>query len=248
MTDVNIDQKSRILQDAAVTWVEGRAFALDVGQQIIPLGLEGTIPTSAIETIARAMFVIERSRGTGLGDVRDIGASANGFTPIGAEYHIGMFNETGERQGTTDANPQKAVVGRLAFHVLQVPDVQFGGSGGFEGGPFIQRRERAGSEFQYRDTRFTFRAETMSARDGPLHRFGWYTLAAYRPDGPLQLVARFDSWDRDLEHESSPNDALERQFTWGGTYQLDGSVAKVAVNFVRQTFPNVGNPPPRRLC
>jgi hypothetical protein len=243
LTAVNTDQRTRMLQDAAITWVQSKSFSADVGQQIIPLSLEGTIPTSSVETIERTMFIIERSRGTGLGDVRDVGASANGFTPIGIEYHGGVFNGTGDDIGLVDGNPQKAVVGRLAYHLRLVPDIQFGGSGAFESGPFVQRRERAGSEFQYRDPRFTLRAETMSARDGPLHRFGWYTLGAFRPNNGLQLVARFDSWDRDLEHETGFTDGLERQLTWGASYQLDGSVAKLAINFVHQTFPNIISPP-----
>jgi len=243
LTAVNTDQRTRMLQDAAITWVQSKSFSADVGQQIIPLSLEGTIPTSSVETIERTMLIVERSRGTGLGDVRDVGASANGFTPVGIEYHGGVFNGTGDDIGIVDGNPQKAVVGRLAYHVRLVPDIEFGGSGAFESGHFVQRRERAGSEFQYRDLRFTLRAETMSARDGPLHRFGWYTLGAFRPNNELQLVARFDSWDRDLEHETGLTDALERQLTWGASYQLDGSVAKLAINFVHQTFPNVISPP-----
>ena len=243
VTAVSPDERSRMIQDAAITWVQSKSFSADVGQQTIPLGLEGKIPTSAVETIERTMFIVERSRGTGLGDVRDVGASANGFTPIGVEYHVGVFNGTGDDIGIVDGNSQKAVVGRLSYRVPIVPDLQFGGSGAFEGGPFVQRRERAGSEFQYRDERFTLRAETMSARDGPLHRFGWYTLGAYRPNNVLELVTRFDSWDRDLEHETGLTDGLERQLTVGASCQLDGSVAKFAVNLIRQTFPNVVSPP-----
>jgi hypothetical protein len=243
VTAVSPDERSRMLQDAAVTWVQSRAFSADVGQQIIPLGLEGKIPTSSVETIERTMFIVERSRGTGLGDVRDVGASANGYTPIGLEYHVGVFNGTGDDIGIVDGNPQKAVVGRFSYHFPIVPDLQFGGSGAYESGVFAQRRERAGSEFQYRDARLTLRAETMSARDGGLHRFGWYTLGAYRPNSVLQLVTRFDSWDRDLEHETGLTDGLERQFTVGASCQLDGSAAKFAVNLIRQTFPNVASPP-----
>lgn len=242
LTDVGIDQRTRILQDAAITWTVDKALAVDVGQQIMPLGLEGTISTSNVETVERTMFIIERSRGTGLGDVRDIGASANGLTPVGLEYHVGVFNETGESGGTTDQNPQKSVAGRVSYHVPVLPQLQFGGSGVFEGGPFAQRRERGGTEIQYRDSHVTLRAETMSARDGALHRFGWYGLGAWRPDDALQLVARFDSWDRDRLHETGPTDALERQVVLGASYQLEGTVAKLAFNVVHQTFPNVTAP------
>lgn len=243
LTDVAVDQRSRIVQDAAITWSVDKALNLDVGQQLIPLGLEGTIPTSSVETIERTMIITERSRGTGLGDVRDVGATANGLVPGGLEYHVGVFNETGESAGTTDQNPQKAVAGRVAFHVPFLPGFQVGGSGAFEGGPFAQRRERGGTEVQFRDTRVTLRAETMAGRDGDLHRLGWYGLGAWRPDADLQFVARFDSWDRDRAHETSLFDALEHQLVLGASYQLDGSVAKVAFNVVHQTFPNIAAPP-----
>lgn len=243
LTDVGVDQRTRIVQDAAITWRVDNALAVDVGQQIIPLGLEGTISTSNVETIERTMYITERSRGTGLGDVRDIGVSANGLTPVGLEYHVGVFNETGESGGTIDQNPQKAVAGRVSYHVPMLPQLQIGGSGAFEGGPFAQRRERAGTELQYRDSHITLRSEAMSARDGGLHRFGWYGLGAWRPDDGLQFVARFDSWDRDRQHETGLTDAVERQVVLGASYQLEGSVSKVAFNVVHQTFPNVGAPP-----
>ena len=240
---VSVDQKSRIVQDAALTYTVNHLLSLDVGQQLIPLSLEGTIPTPSVETIERTMFIVERSRGTGLGDVRDVGASANGLTPGGLEYHVGLFNETGESQGTTDANDQKAVVGRAAYHPSFFPGFQIGGSGAFEGGPTPQRRERGGGEMQYRTTRLTLRGEAMTARDGELRRFGWYGLGAFRPVPTIQLVARWDEWDRDRGGETALTNAFERQIVGGASYMLDGNVARLVVNLVRQTFPNISTVP-----
>jgi hypothetical protein len=235
----SIDQKSRILQDAALTYTVNPTFNVDVGQQIVPLSLEGTIPTSQVETVERANFIVERSRAVGLGDVRDIGVSANGLAANLLEYHLGVFNEPGDAQGTTDANDQKTVVGRLVLHPAIAPNLQFGGSGAYEGGSITQHRERAGGEVQYRDSLFTLRGEAMSARDGLLHRFGWYGLGALRPTSRLQLVARYDSWDRDRLNETSVTDAFERQIVLGGSYLVDGPSARFALNVVRQTFPNI---------
>src|ERR1051325_8130158 len=92
--DVAVDQRSRMLQDAALTYTFNKSLALDIGQQIVPLSLEGTIATWNVETIERTNFIVERSRAVGLGDVRDIGVSANGQT-AGLEYHVGLFNEMG---------------------------------------------------------------------------------------------------------------------------------------------------------
>ncbi|HVX39905.1 MAG TPA: porin [Gemmatimonadaceae bacterium] len=238
----SVDQKSRIVQDAALTYVFNPNVNVDIGQQLLPLSLEGTISTSQVETIERTMFIVERSRAVGLGDVRDVGVSANGFAANGGvEYHAGVFNETGESQGTTDTNDQKALMGRLVFHPSFAPGLEFGGSGGFQGGPTDTRRERLGGEFQYRTSFYTLRAEAMGARDAALRRFGWYGLGVIRPTHELQLVARYDSWDKDLSSESSLNDAYERQIVLGGSYLLEGGIARFVANVVRQDFPNVSD-------
>ncbi len=245
LTDVAVDSRSRIVQDAALTLLLPHAMRLDVGQQIIPLSLEGTVPSSQIETIERTLFIVERSRATGLGDIRDIGASLNGTAADAIEYHLGLFNETGESQNTTDPNDQKAVLGRVALHIPGMAHFQVGGSGGFQGGPPAgpQRRERAGGEIQYRDQYLTLRTELMSARDAALRRFGWYSLASARPTEQLQFVARIDSWDRDLHSETALTDAYERQIVAGTSYLFDGGVGKVAFNLVRQTFPRIHTVP-----
>jgi hypothetical protein len=241
LSDAAVDQRTRVLQDAALTVALNKFLSLDVGQQIVPLSLEGTISTAYVETVERTLFITERSRAVGLGDVRDIGASANGLLPFGLEYHVGLFNETGESQGTTDPNDQKAVIGRVTYHVPVLPGLQVGGSGGFEPGPFAQRRERAGSEIQYKSAAVTLRTESMSARDGGLHRFGWYGLGAWRVTHDLQLVGRYDSWDRDRAAETSALDAYERQITAGTSYLLDGGNAKLSLNIVHQSFPNISS-------
>ena len=172
--------------------------------------------------------------------MRDIGVTANGFALNTIEYHAGVFNETGDAAGTTDANQQKAFIGRISIHPPFVPALQFGATGGYEGGSATGRRRRGGTEVQFRVPLFTLRAESMSARDGNLQRFGWYGLGALRPTSNIQLVARYDSWDRDLSHDLSIVDAYERQIVVGGSYALD-PVTRIAINVVRQTFPNVNN-------
>ncbi len=237
-----VDQKSRIVQDAALTYVFNPRFNVDIGQQVLPLSLEGTIPTSQVETIERTMFIVDKSRAIGLGDVRDVGVSANGLAANGVvEYHGGLFNETGESQGTTDPNNQKTLMGRVVLHPSFLPGFQIGSSGGFQGGPTPVRRERLGGELQYRTSIYTFRAEAMGARDAELRRFGWYTLGTVRPTHDLQLVARYDFWDKDLSRELSINDAAERQIVAGGSYLLEGGIARLVANVVRQDFPNVNN-------
>ena len=240
LSEASVDQKSKLLQDAALTYFVNKDFNFDIGQQVIPMTLEGKIPSSQVETIERNLFTSERSRAAGLADVRDIGVSANGFVLNTIEFHAGVFNETGDAAGTTDANEQKAFIGRISIHPPQVPALQFGATGGYEGGTRTAQRRRGGTEIQFRVPLFTLRAESMSARDGNLQRFGWYGLGALRPTSNIQLVARYDSWDRDLSHDVSIVDAYERQVVVGGSYSLD-PVTRISINVVRQTFPNVDN-------
>lgn len=237
---VAVDQRSRMLQDAALTYAVNKYLALDVGQQIVPLSLEGTLNTWSIETVERANFEVERSRAVGLGDVRDIGVAANGQA-AGLEYHVGMFNEMGESQGTTDPNQEKSVLARLSYHVPFLPGFQIGGTGGLQGGPDAQKKERAATEIQYRTRRFVLRGETMAARDGLLRRFGWYGLTAYRLRPDFQAVVRYDSWDRDTGAESALSNALQRQVVGGFAYFIENGNAKLAVNVIRQTFPNISS-------
>lgn len=236
---VSVDQRTRMLQDAALTYTFNKALNFDVGQQVVPLGYEGALNTWNIETIERANLEVERSRAVGLGDVRDLGVSGNGQA-MGLEYHLGMFDEMGDAGGSAgDGNQQKALLGRVVYHVPFLSTLQFGGTGGYEGGPDAQKKQRTGTELMYRDDRFTLRGETMYGRDGLLHRFGWYGLGAYKPVKTLQLVARFDSWDRDLNGESALTNALERQIVGGFSYFIEGGNAKLAINVIRQTFPNI---------
>jgi hypothetical protein len=243
VTDVSIDQRTRILQDAALTYTVDKSLSFDVGQQIIPLSLEGTISTSNVETIERTLFIVERSRAVGLGDIRDVGVSANGQVLNAIEYHLGVFNETGEGAGTIDSNDQKSFMGRVAYKPSFIRGLSVGGSGGFEGGPTKQRRERTAGEIQFRDERITLRTEVMSARDGTLRRFGWYALTAVRPTKRLQFVGRWDDWDRDRSGEHSLTDATERQVVVGASILLDTS-AKIAFNAIHQTFPFIATPKP----
>ena len=241
VNDVAIDQRSRILQDAALTYTVNNSMSVDIGQQIVPLSLEGTISTSNVETVERTLFIVERSRAVGLGDVRDIGVSANGLALNAVEYHIGVFNETGDDAGNTDTNDQKALMGRVVYHPTFFKGLGVGGSRAFEGGPPVQHRERTAGEIQFRDDVITLRSEFMSARDGNLRRFGWYGLTAVRPTKRLQLVARWDDWDRDRSGEHALIDATERHVVIGGSLLLDTS-AKIAINAIRQTFPFVAAP------
>lgn len=240
LKDIALDQRTRILQEASINVAIVPSVRLDVGQQVIPLSLEGIIAASQIETIERAMFIAERNRGGGLGDVRDIGAAARGTLAGGnIDYQAGLFNEMGESQNTTDQNDQKAAIGRVALRMPMLQNLQFGASGGYEGGPLpTQHRERAGGEALFRTLRLTLRGEVMGGRDGTTRRLGYYGLGAIRPATSLELVARYDVWDPDLHNESGPTNAAEHEIVGGVNYYIDGGATRLAANLIRSTFPS----------
>jgi hypothetical protein len=196
------------------------------------------IPSAQIETIERTMFIAERTRGAGIADVRDLGASARGTVARYVDYHVGVFNEVGESQNTVDPNDQKATVGRLSLRVPGVDGLLVGASGAVEGGPSpAQHRERAGGDLQLKRGGLTLRTEVMGARDGLVRRLGYYALAAERPAPNVELVLRWDNWDPDLQRETSAGNLFERQVVLGGNYYLDAGGTRCSVNVIRSTFP-----------
>jgi hypothetical protein len=240
LRDAAVDERTRILQEASINVTIVPALRLDVGQQILPLSLEGITASSQIETIQRTMFIEEKVRGGGLADIRDIGAAARGSIGAGyVDYQVGLFNETGDSQNATDQNDQKAAIGRVAFRLPAFSALQLGASGAFEGGPLpAQRRERAGGEAQYRSHWLTLRSEVMGARDGNLRRLGYYALGAARPTADVELVARWDSWDPDLHNDTGPLDASEHEIVGGVSYFIEGGATRLAANLVHATFPS----------
>jgi len=239
LRDASVDQRTRILQEASISLSVLPMLRIDVGQQIIPLALEGTIAAAQIETIMRTMFIEERSRGGTFGDIRDIGASARGSIGAGAiDYGFGLFNEMGESQNSTDQNDQKAAVGRIAFHMPWIDELQFGGSGGFEGGALSARRERAGGEAQFRNSWLTLRSEVMGGRDGSVRRLGYYGLGALRPWSVIELVGRWDDWNPDLHNESGLSTVDEHELVGGINFYIEGGATRLSANIVRSTFPS----------
>ena len=240
LSDANVDQRSRILQDAAITIAFSPALHFDVGQQLIPLSYEGVALTWNVETVQRTMFIEERSRGGTLGDIRDIGATAFGSIVDGyVNYQVGVFNDMGDSQNNNDQNDQKATIGRVVFTMPGVSAIQLGASGGFEGASKIgDRRERAGGEGQFRIRWLTLRSEVMGARDGLTRRLGYYGLGAIRPASDMELVGRWDYWDPDLHNDTGPANIAEQQITVGGSYFIESGSTRLSANVVRSTFPS----------
>lgn len=228
VTDGRPVPATHVLQDAFVTFAAGPA-AVDVGQFKLPLSYEGNVvPASRLETIERAAFIVDGR----LALVRDLGVRA--VVPIaGGRLHVGAFNGVGDGQNGQDADDRKVAVGRVELPPLL--GVHLAASGAWSHGPGEERRDRAGADARLTVGPAMLRAEYMHAYDGAAEREGFYGLATYRV-GDVELVGRFDSWDRDVRSELGAADLRERDWTAGVNYLVDGTNARLQANYVLRTY------------
>lgn len=230
-----VSQSTSLLQDAHATLKLG-GFSLDAGQFKLPLSREGfTQSSSKIETVERALFISDGKYGL----VRDLGFMLSGPLVRGVSFHLGAFNGAGEMQNTPDTNDDKVVAGRVEVQT-PVRGLSLGSSGAW-GGEVSEsnvRHDRLGGDVAFVRGPVTVRAEVMRGRDAAVERLGYYGLAAYRV-GQLELVGRYDAWDRDTASETAAADALERHYVAGVNYFVVGTASKLQATYAHRTFGGV---------
>ena len=228
VTDVSVDQSSKILQDAWVGYQFTPQVRAEVGQQKVPFSYEGLHSASALDVIERALFL---SVGK-YGDIRDIGLQVKGKWDQ-VQATAAVMNGEGESQNNKDSNPQKAVGGRVVFAPTKVKGLQVGVSGLTEIAPNENRRDRVGAEIQYKNDKLTLRAEYAAALQDKLRGFGWYAHAGYYLNPKLEGVLRYDTFTPDRNTSASK----EEDWLGGLNYYLTGNT-KVQVNYIHKRFFN----------
>ncbi len=245
-TDVN--QVSRIFQDAYISIDFTPSFSLDAGQRKVPLSLEGLQPASALRTVERALMFSDGGRGGDLGDVRDIGVMAHGRLTPAIDYQVGVFNGLGENQNNLAAKDELAAAARLVVRP-GVPGLELGASGGVNGRldaderrtrPFGPR-DRLGIDAFFQRGRLTAQSELMVGRDDDERRLGTYGLVAYRITPIVEGVARVDYFDPDTSDDANPITAYEQvdYLIGANVYVLENRV-KFQANAVASTFGDGG--------
>lgn len=230
-----VNQASRVLQDAYITVAAPHGTTVQVGQFRIPLSREGVEPTIALDTVERALFLADRARNGNYGDIRDIGVSLKGTLAKRYDYHVGIFNGSGESQNDTDRDERKAVVGKF---VATVADGLRVGVSGAWGGPEEAgrpRRDRLGGDVLFTRGPLKLAAELMTGRDGALERRGYYLHAGYRFRPRLEGVVRVDGWDPDTAHEGGLTAANETDYIVGVNYSLMATL-RLQANAVHKVF------------
>ena len=208
-TSGTVNQASRVLQDAFITVAAFRGATLQMGQYRIPLSREGLEPASALDTVERALFLSDRARGGGLGDIRDLGLALRGTLNKRFDYYGGIFNGSGESQNDTDREDRKTLIGRFVAHLTD--DLRLGVSGA-QGGSL---KNRLGGDILYTHGPLKLAAELMTGKDGAIERRGFYAHAGYRFLPRLEGIVRVDQFDPDTSSDTGLASAEETDYILG---------------------------------
>lgn len=240
VTQTSVNQNGRVLQDAFLALSLPARLQLDVGQFKIPLGLEGNTQSSAaLETVERALFSSDRSRGGTYSNARDLGLLVR-MAPSGRlDVAVGVFNGVGESQNDTDRNRQKAIVGRIGGRVPFFARLEVGASGATTafGGPDSVFRRRAGTDLRLVAGPILVKGEYMMGRDGTRRGEGWFGHVGVSATPRLTLIARHDVFDPDRSRETALADARERDWIGGFTYDVPVMGVRLQMNYLRKHFP-----------
>jgi hypothetical protein len=239
VTGASVSQSGRIMQDAFVALNWKPAFSIEVGQQKVPLGMEGTVSSGKLDVVERALFMTDKARGAGYADLRDFGVMVRGKVAGGAvEYSGGVFNGLGEAFNDVDKNEAKTMVGRVIAKPKFVKGLQVGASMSRDRFELFNEtaRERQGVEMAYARGIFGLKAEYMGGRDAAVTRQGAYAQASARVHKAFTVVARFDTWDPDTRSEATAATVTERAWLGGFTYVLHPSGVWLQGNYIRKTF------------
>jgi hypothetical protein len=243
VTGASIGQSGRVLQDVFVAMTVKPWMVVEFGQQKVPLTYEGSAQSSSkLDTVERALFMTDKFRSSGYGDMRDLGLTFRGkFAKGQLEYAAGVFNGLGEGFNDLDKNEEKTFVGRGVYKPTFIKGLQFGGSLSRDGFHMTNAlgRERQAAEVLYTRGLFGVKGEYITGRDGVITREGNYLQLSARVRKPLQLIARMDNWDPDTRSDSTVATVNERDWLGGFTYTLSSTGVWLQMNYIRKTFNGV---------
>ncbi|MEO8139690.1 MAG: porin [Gemmatimonadota bacterium] len=201
--NVGNGKASAALQDAYIRYVKD-AFGIQVGQFKTPFTREFITSLADLETADRATVV------DSLAPKRDIGIMADWQFGKYATLTGSIFNGDGQNV-TTNKDSTALGVARLVFK--PVPQVAIGGNVARWFGDSV----RYGVDAAYDDRRLALRAEylvqTRDTLSGKGDR-GWYGVAAVRVIRPVQLVGKYEYFNRPGVGPQQKNRAWTAGLNW----------------------------------
>jgi hypothetical protein len=204
--------------------------------------MEGKMSSGNLEMIDRALPVLNLSNNNdqlaGIStNGRDIGLSLVG-TLIQREdyslvnYSFGIFNGNGANRsdnnkykdfsGLLTINPYKHITFALSSYL---------GTAGPQGSTFRRNRTAVGAE--YKEGKLLLRSEYLWGETGIQKSDGVYVVAGYYVRPKIQLTARFETFESDLNLQH--NESLQRNYTIGFNY-FSTSRSLFQINYTRRTL------------
>lgn len=240
LTGVQVNQRSRILQDAFLTLDLGHlgsGLSLVAGQGKLPLGQDHAYAPSNLPTLERARFLSDGARG-GLGVVRDVGVMLRGRAGEPVRWQVGLWNGMGEGMNRPAGDGRRAAAGRLTVAVPRVPGLELGGTGAadVEAPEGLARRRITGADLRWRHAGWMAAGELLRIDLGPVTREGWYLHLDHRTAPGLRPFGRIEGWNPDLSQDGSPASAAESRWMLGATHYFSGENVKLEGAFARSSF------------
>jgi len=208
--------KSPILLDAMIDFSLIQDGFLRVGQFKVPFSQESLISASQLDTINFAQAVTKLVPGRdNKASGRDMGIMAD-YKWGTLEGMVGLFN--GQGINTLDLDAKKDFAARLTWAPLSYLSVgasEYLGHSLFVANVPTVKRDRTGLEAAFNYSDFMVKAEYIKAWDGVKTACGWYVTGGYFAlPKKLQLILRFDSYDKSLQAEGDRSDLIVLGCNW----------------------------------
>jgi len=222
--NVGTGRASVALTDAYIRYKSG-AFGVQAGQFKTPFSREYWTSLSDLETADRSTVV------DSLSPKRDIGVMADYDLHRRVQLYAGLFN--GEGTNLT-VNRDSTALGVARVVVRLHPHVTLGANAV----RYFGDSTRYGADLSYEDRRLTLRAEALAgARDsvGGKHDKGWFALAGFKVREPVQLVVRYEHFERPEFGSAQDNSA------WTGAVNvfLAGNAVRLTGEYIHR---EIGDP------
>lgn len=216
------------LTDAYIRW-KHRDLGIQAGQFKTPFSREYWASLADLETADRAAVV------DSLSPKRDIGLMGDYEIHHHATVYAGLFN--GEGTNLT-ANKDSTALGVARVVIRPIPEIALGGNVA----RYFGDSTRFGADVNYEGPKLTLRGEYIAqSRDslGGKHDKGWAALGAYRVERRVQLVARYEEFDRPAIS------AQQKSRIWTGAANifLAGPAVRLTLEYVSR---KVGDPGTRK--
>ena len=221
------------LTDGYVRWSRDR-WSLQAGQYKTPFAAEYLTSLADVETADRAAAV------DSLAPKRDIGLMGEYAAGKAVTAYAGVFNGEGTNL-TSNADSTVLGVARLVVHPVHHVGL------GINGARYFGDSTRYGVDATYDDDRIVVRGEYLGqSRDATTadDDWGWYLLGAYGMITEVQLVARYEEFERP---GVSPQSKI-RAWTVGANIRPFGQSTRFTLDYLSRKAGDPGSRKGRLLA